>query len=140
MNLKFLMDNFDKKSIKFYNYNFYKLPKEIHSSTSDIDNTTIIFNNDNNLKFDRFILSYFYHKNDKIKFIWSWSDLDINNNNNNEIRKLLDYGLNLNNSNNNNKFINNIKYYLINSSLYINVYELYIIFAVSLYVLNGSFI
>jgi hypothetical protein len=62
----------------------------------------------------------------------------MNNNNNNEIKKIFDYGIKINNINN--KFIDNIKYYLISNSFYINnIYELDIIIAASLYILNCDY-
>ena len=137
MNFKLLLNDYDKKMTYFYN-NLKKLSYEYHISNSDIDNTTITYNNDKNFKYDKYILSYYYVKKDKIKYIWSWSDLNMNNNNNNEIKKIFDYGIKLDNIKNN--FIDNIKYFLINNSFYINIYELDIILAVSLYILNCSII
>ena len=139
MNFKLLLDYYDKKMIEFNDINKY--PYKIYYNNSDIDNTKIIFNEDDNLKFDIFILSYIIKKNNNIKYVWSWSNLEINNNNNNnnnEIKKLFEYGLKMNNINN--KFNDNIKYYLINSSYYINQYELDIILAISLHILNGNYI
>jgi len=138
MNFKLLLDNYDKKMTEFNNIKKY--PYKIYYSKSDIDNTKIIFNEDDNLKFDIFLLSYIIKKNNKIKYIWSWSNLEINNNNNNynEIKKLFEYGIKINNIND--KFNANIKYYLINSLYYINQYELDIILAISLHILNGNYI
>ena len=138
MNFKLLLDNYDKKMTEFNNINKY--PYKIYYGKSDIDNTKIIFNEDDNLKFDIFLLSYIIKKNNKIKYIWSWSNLEINNNNNNynEIKKLFEYGIKINNIND--KFNANIKYYLINSLYYINQYELDIILAISLHILNGNYI
>ena len=137
MNFKLLLDNYDKKMTEFNNINKY--PYKIYYGKSDIDNTKIIFNEDDNLKFDIYLLSYIIKKNDKIKYIWSWSNLEINNNNNNnEIKKLFEYGIKINNIND--KFNANIKYYLINSLYYINQYELDIILDISLHILNSNYI
>ena len=128
MNLNLILNNYDNKISEFNN--IYKLPYIVYNSTSDIDNEIIIYNNDNKLKFKRYILSYIYEKNNKIKYNWSWTNINISNNNNSEIKKIFEYGLKLNNITNN--FNDNIKYYLVNSSFYINIFELDIILAISL--------
>jgi hypothetical protein len=82
MNYKLLLNEYDRKMITFHDL-FYNLPFEIHNSKTDLDNTTITYNNDKNLKYNKYVLAYYYYKNDRIKFIWSWCDLNMNNNNNN---------------------------------------------------------
>ena len=138
MNIKLLLDDYDKK--QFYFHDFYgNKPFTSHESKTDLDNTTVTYNIDGkNIVLNIYTLAYIYVKKKKLKFYWSWNNLNMNNNNNNEIKKLFDYGLKINNINNN--FIDNIKYYLINNSFYINnIYELDIIIAISLYILNCDY-